>query len=294
MKNEDFAIFVSYAHEDKKLVESVCQKLSSAGLSIWIDKEIHHGESISSRIVKAIERARFVLFFSSKYSNKSDYCIGEVLVAVQKKKCIIPIKIDPTDYCDDLLVHLIRLHYVNFINGFSQDEYNELFSVLSGCFRSAVTEIRIEDTKNNMMIKNRFQWIVILMFAIILTLALVLILRNFPEVVSDQINSEIPKGNSEEIKSYSRKEHNVAFSTPSYELSINNKLSVKKIIIVVESAFADDFKNDICKYKDKVLIEPNYEHETPIVTFYCEGDSFVIDKIRYLANKWHVKVGNMQ
>ena len=68
MNNEKFDIFVSYAHEDKRFVGEVIQKLSSAGLSVWIDKEIHHGESISSRIVKAIDKARFVLFFSSKNS----------------------------------------------------------------------------------------------------------------------------------------------------------------------------------------------------------------------------------
>lgn len=50
MNNEKFDIFVSYAHEDKRFVGEVIQKLSSAGLSVWIDKEIHHGESISSRI----------------------------------------------------------------------------------------------------------------------------------------------------------------------------------------------------------------------------------------------------
>lgn len=48
MNNEKFDIFVSYAHEDKRHVGEVIQKLSSSGLSVWIDKEIHHGESISS------------------------------------------------------------------------------------------------------------------------------------------------------------------------------------------------------------------------------------------------------
>lgn len=65
MNCEKFDIFVSYAHEDKRFVGEVIGKLSYAGLSIWIDKEIHHGESISSRIVKAIERASFVLFFTA-------------------------------------------------------------------------------------------------------------------------------------------------------------------------------------------------------------------------------------
>ena len=148
MNNEKFDIFVSYAHEDKRIVGEVIQKLSSSGLSVWIDKEIHHGESISSRIVKAIDKARFVLFFSSKNSNASDYCIGEILVAVQKKKCIIPIKIDSTEYCDDLLVHLIRLHYVNFINGFSREEYNELVTVLSGGFTTNIPEIGIQSSNN--------------------------------------------------------------------------------------------------------------------------------------------------
>lgn len=167
MNNEKFDIFVSYAHEDKRFVGEVIQKLSSSGLSVWIDKEIHHGESISSRIVKAIERATFVLFFSSKSSNASDYCIGEILVAVQKRKCIIPIKIDSSDYCDDLLVHLIRLHYVNFIDGFSIEEYDELVSVLSGGFQMEVTTIKMKDENSQKQVSSKKTYLYVVICVIL-------------------------------------------------------------------------------------------------------------------------------
>ena len=60
MNNEKFDIFVSYAHADRRSVRKIIKKLSSEGLSVWIDEEIHHGETISSRIVEAIERAFMV------------------------------------------------------------------------------------------------------------------------------------------------------------------------------------------------------------------------------------------
>lgn len=294
MKNEDFTIFVSYAHEDKKLVELACQKLSSAGLSIWIDKKIHHGESISSRIVKAIERARFVLFFSSKYSNKSDYCIGEVLVAVQKKKCIIPIKIAPTDYCDDLLVHLIRLHYVNFIDGFLQDEYNELVSVLSGYFSSDIIDTGAEYAEEQCddKLKKRFQGTVLLMFAIILILLGVLIWKKYPQFLSlDHTKIKAPVVDLEEIKEYSRAEHKEIFPNPGYELptkshNFNHDSNLKKITIIVKKSLAHFFEEDISKYQN-VVIAPNYNHEADIVTFYCEGDSWTISQIIHQATKDH-------
>lgn len=194
MNNEKFDIFVSYAHEDKRFVGEVIQKLSSAGLSVWIDKEIHHGESISSRIVKAIERATFVLFFSSKSSNVSDYCIGEILVAVQKKKCIIPIKIDSSDYCDDLLVHLIRLHYVNFINGFSTEEYEELVCVLAGKTfeRSDVFGVICSSTKTH---RYRYRMIIGILMCFVIIVCTLFTLK-YACLIDDESNSPISSFNT--------------------------------------------------------------------------------------------------
>lgn len=256
MNYEKFDIFVSYAHEDKKIVEEVIGKLSSAGLSVWIDKEIHHGESISSRIVKAIERSSFVLFFSSKNSNVSDYCIGEILVAVQKKKCIIPIKIDSSDYCDDLLVHLIRLHYVNFIKGFSAEEYDELVKVLSGSIQITIQDKENEILKNNdeiLFYKKAFLVTIISLGIILCVLCFCMVKLNLRNSNENQNNDAIPqniaeyKPNSKDKQnnlelSYTTKDNamiNISIELPLKEIPYFRKDCEKNGIIVVFNEYGD-------------------------------------------------------
>ena len=293
MNNEKFDIFVSYAHEDKRFVGEVIQKLSSSGLSVWIDKEIHHGESISSRIVKAIDKARFVLFFSSKNSNASDYCIGEILVAVQKKKCIIPIKIDSTEYCDDLLVHLIRLHYVNFINGFSREEYNELVTVLSGGFTTNIPEIGIQSSNNfdEQQKQKKVKWLIVILFTISITLlccVIVLLVKPTDEstmTTDPKITIEINKKPIEsDTKKINLNEHKELATNLGIEANKNSK--IKTITVVVKKGLDKIFEKDIKKFKETgVSIESDSEHETEDVTFICTGNPEIIDKIIYKANK---------
>lgn len=301
MNNEKFDIFVSYAHEDKSFVEEVTCKLSSAGLSIWIDKEIHHGESISSRIVKAIDKSKFVLFFSSQNSNASDYCIGEILVAVQKKKCVIPIKIDATDYCDDLIVHLIRLHYVNFINGFSQNEYNDLVAVLSGSFESTPTKIAIESKNGlnrNKDIKS-FKWIVAILSVIICILSSIVIIQ-FLKSHENLITTENTNEGLEMNKQFTRDKHKDVFSRPGYEAPTKVQNNSQNIIVMEIRITANSlksanrFENDIEELKNKVVMQKNPVHKDSTVTFIFNGDPTYINQILTEAEREHFEVERLK
>lgn len=275
MNNEKFDIFVSYAHEDKGFVGEVVQKLSSTGLRVWIDKEIHHGESISSRIVKAIERATFVLFFSSKSSNASDYCVGEILVAVQKRKCIIPIKIDSSDYCDDLLVHLIRIHYVNFIDGFSIEEYDELVSVLSGGFQMEVTTIKMKDENSQKQVYSKKTYLYVVICVILGTCG-VGIMTYFHNIAEKKDNIEYSEINGNvrlsEEKTEKLRKIGTFYSTSGY-----NEAS---ITVIVPDYELEIFVND---YRKKGVVINVHEGNRCS----CRGKSSLINEIEHkVNNEW--------
>lgn len=276
MNMERYDIFVSYAHEDKKIVGEIIGKLSSAGLSVWVDKEIHHGESISARIVKAIEKATFVLFFSSKNSNASDYCIGEILVAVQKKKCIIPIKIDSSDYCDDLIVYLIRLHYVNFIEGFSEEEYDELVSVLSGSILSKAATIEMNGKRNHNIGCFQKTYLFVAIWTVLCVCGCVGIMT-YLHSKSEKDDVIECSGNSETARLPEDKTEELRKTGTFYSTSGNNEASIN---IIVPENEVEIFVNEWRKKGVKVNV-----HEGNICS--CSGSSKFINEIEYsVNNEW--------
>lgn len=108
-------IFISYSRKDSEKVNAVVSYLENKGFSIWIDRKgIESGDLFTDSIVSAIEECTVVLFFSSESSNTSDWTAREIAVANKKKKKIIPIKLDNSDYDNRVLMFLVLLDYIDF------------------------------------------------------------------------------------------------------------------------------------------------------------------------------------
>ena len=107
--------FISYSRQDLKVVEPFVQRLESAGYKVWIDKKgIYTGGQFKKVIVEAIENSTVFIFFSSKNSNVSPWTEKEIGIAVSRKKHIIPIKLDETNYNENVEFDLINLDFVNY------------------------------------------------------------------------------------------------------------------------------------------------------------------------------------
>jgi adenylate cyclase len=91
-------IFISYSSKDRAQAEQLTEILSSAGLSVWIDKHgIDVATSWSEEIVNAIDSCKaFVLILSSS-SVISHNVIKEVSLASEKKKKILPLDLEPVE-----------------------------------------------------------------------------------------------------------------------------------------------------------------------------------------------------
>lgn len=108
-----YDIFISYSRKDSDIVLKYVDFLEQQGFKVWIDRNgIYSGEAFKSVITKAIIESNIFLFFSSASSNTSPWVEKEIGVAVYKNKHIIPIKIDNSEYSNEVLLDLVNLDFI--------------------------------------------------------------------------------------------------------------------------------------------------------------------------------------
>lgn len=117
-----YDIFISYSRRDKSKVDDIVSHLKNLGYKIWIDIDgIESGEAFRGVIVDAIENSEIVIFFSSAFSNKSDWTTKEISLTVDSKKYIIPIKLDAEKYNKSIRFDLINLDYIDLSHSKAYD-----------------------------------------------------------------------------------------------------------------------------------------------------------------------------
>ena len=80
------SIFISYAHEDAALAESLAHVLEAQGARVWIDQgELLIGDSLIERIAEAIAEFDFVAALVSDASVGSNWCRKEIALAMSKQ-----------------------------------------------------------------------------------------------------------------------------------------------------------------------------------------------------------------
>ena len=107
-------VFISYSRCDARQADWVCDVLMSAGISYWRDVNgIYSGQNFKGTVVRAIRASHTVFFLSSVNSNMSENVIGEIGAALHFGKHVVPIKLDATEYHDNLLLDMLNLDYID-------------------------------------------------------------------------------------------------------------------------------------------------------------------------------------
>ena len=88
-------VFISYARKDgAALAQRLHQDLTDEGFVVWLDvQRLTGGDIWRQEIAEAIDRADVVLALLSAGSYTSDVCRVEQHRALEKGKCIIPIRV---------------------------------------------------------------------------------------------------------------------------------------------------------------------------------------------------------
>jgi hypothetical protein len=96
-------LFVSYSHKDKKRVEPIVSLMETMGRRVWMDRTDITGQAgWAGQIVRAIRECRAVVLMASPNSYSSDQVVRELYLAMNHKKTIVPIEIEPAELPDEL------------------------------------------------------------------------------------------------------------------------------------------------------------------------------------------------
>ncbi|MEN0065885.1 MAG: toll/interleukin-1 receptor domain-containing protein [Myxococcota bacterium] len=89
--------FVSYAHQDRTLVDPIVAGLVKTSVEPWMDKRIQAGTQWAGAIVDALQRAEIVLVFCSVHAYASNHVKREVYLADRYGKPLIPVLLDTSE-----------------------------------------------------------------------------------------------------------------------------------------------------------------------------------------------------
>ena len=92
-------VFVSYAHEDGDLRDTLCELLAAQGYDVWSDTRIAAGQDFHDRIGDALTAAIAVLVLWSDHSIASQWVRWEAEQALKRKK-LLPVAAPQLDKRD--------------------------------------------------------------------------------------------------------------------------------------------------------------------------------------------------
>jgi|TARA_Y100000310_G_scaffold224384_1_gene226207 hypothetical protein len=97
-------LFISYARNDKSLVQPLVKLLRASGSDVFIDLEdLDYGSNWKKQLTEAISRSTRFLLFWSKSSSQSDHVEEEWREALEMADvAIVPIMLDPTPLPSEL------------------------------------------------------------------------------------------------------------------------------------------------------------------------------------------------
>jgi hypothetical protein len=88
-------IFISHSTNDRAVAERVCSDLETQRFSCWIaPRDIDAGEAWDEAIIRALDNCRIVLLIFSGFSNESPQVKREIHRAIDKKKIVVPLRIE--------------------------------------------------------------------------------------------------------------------------------------------------------------------------------------------------------
>jgi len=108
------SVFVSYAHKDSDIVETLVRAMQRRGAGVWIDRKgIKPGSRAwGAEILKGMREAQVVLLFASSSAMASDSVKEEIYLAKDLRKPILVARLDEAPFADDVHLFLTRTQHI--------------------------------------------------------------------------------------------------------------------------------------------------------------------------------------
>ncbi|WP_199248296.1 toll/interleukin-1 receptor domain-containing protein [[Phormidium] sp. ETS-05] len=116
-------VFLSYADEDKAIMEKIRNSLRRESITVWTNTtDIKTGEAFQEAINRGIEQADNLVYLLSPDSLNSTYCQQELALALSLHKRIIPILVRETD--PGLVPEALQsLQYIDLTDNVKEEDY---------------------------------------------------------------------------------------------------------------------------------------------------------------------------
>ncbi|HEX6035942.1 MAG TPA: TIR domain-containing protein, partial [Anaerolineales bacterium] len=89
-------VFTSYSRRDTETVDTIVEKMSQAGISVWLDRsDIKAGNTWRVQIVKAIDTCQAFVLMLSPHSAASDNVRREIDLSHDSERTIFVVMLDP-------------------------------------------------------------------------------------------------------------------------------------------------------------------------------------------------------
>ena len=159
-----YDVFISYSRRDYvdngevipgNPISAIQDVLEKNKISFWIDKDgIYSGDEFIEVITDAIISSKMLIFVSSRHSNISEWTTGEILLAKKRKKAILPVRIDDSDYNPKFELVLLAHDFVNYY----ESEQESLAKILKAVkknneeFASQQVAVEIQELAKDCMV----------------------------------------------------------------------------------------------------------------------------------------------
>lgn len=127
-----FDVCISYSSRDRDRILALAEELRREGVSVWIDQGgIDAASMWSTEIVKAIDGCKVLLLALSAAAAESSNVVKEVSLALDRKKHILPVNLEPVEVPVALRYPLAGIQHVDLFGARATENFATVVRALA-------------------------------------------------------------------------------------------------------------------------------------------------------------------
>lgn len=124
-------VFISYSSQDMEAAQAICHVLEQNEIRCWMaPRNIPPGSDYGDVIEEAIRSCKAVVVLFSETAAKSQWVKGELNIAFEEQKTIIPFRLDKTPLKGQNRVMLNKTHWIDAYPDY-KTKFNDLVKAVA-------------------------------------------------------------------------------------------------------------------------------------------------------------------
>lgn len=128
---QEYDVFISHSSQDKRQVEALKVALESRDISCWVSyRDLELAREFPAEIVAGIKQSRAFIVVISSAAVESEYVRGEVKIARDHRRRVLPVRLDDAPLRHGLELLLSLPQQVNLFEGSLEAQYDRIARAL--------------------------------------------------------------------------------------------------------------------------------------------------------------------